>query len=137
MNTRGFSIESFVLWSISFIFAMLNLAIAAPMSPTENYARTVTADVAADNPRVLRLVYFMPNDREFDDEVIQNMKNWILTTQTFYAEQMEAHGYGRKTFQLETDAQGEPLIHRIIGKHPHDNYEIPLRGAVRNEVRFC
>ena len=77
----------------------------------------------------------MPNDRQFDDQVIQNMKNWILTTQTFYAEQMEAHGYGRKTFQLETDAQGEPIIHCVVGKHPHDNYEVPLRGAVTNEVR--
>ena len=134
MNTRGVTIEVSILWSVIFIIVMLNFAIAAPLPPTENYARTVTADVAVDNPRVLRLIYFMPNDRQFDDEVIQNMKNWILTTQTFYAEQMEAHGYGRKTFQLETDAQGEPIIHRIVGKHPYDNYQVPLRGAVRNEV---
>lgn len=124
MNTHSFTTKISILWSVLFIVVMPNFA----------YARTSTADVTADNSRVLRLVYFMPNDREFEDEVIQNMKNWILNTQTFYAEQMEAHGYGRKTFQLETDAQGEPIIHRIVGKQPYDNYEVPLRGAVRNEV---
>ena len=42
--------------------------------------------------------------------------------QTFFAEQMEAHGYGNKTFRVETDAQGEPMVHRVDGQHPDNHY---------------
>ena len=50
------------------------------------------------------------------------MKVVIRRVQTFYAEQMQAHGYGKKTFRFETDAQGEPLVHRVDGQHPDSHY---------------
>ena len=33
-----------------------------------------------------------------------------------------AHGYGRRTFRFETDAQGESLVHRVDGRHPNSHY---------------
>ena len=50
------------------------------------------------------------------------MKIAIRQIQTFYAEQMQAHGYGNKTFRFETDAQDEPLVHRVDGQHPDSHY---------------
>ena len=44
-------------------------------------------------------------------EVVDSMKVVIRRVQTFYAAQMEVHGYGRKTFRLESDTRDEPIVH--------------------------
>ena len=73
-------------------------------------------------PRTVRMIYFLPNDRPFRQEVVNSMKTAIRDAQTFYAEQMQAHGYGNKTFQFEIDDQGEPLVHRVDGQLPDSHY---------------
>ena len=45
--------------------------------------------------------------------------NWV---QTFYADQMEDHGYGRVTFRHETNADGDPLVRTVIGKFDDGHY---------------
>ena len=48
-----------------------------------------------------------------------DMKDEILNIQTFYAEQMEVHGYGLGNLpHVETDSQGEPIVHRVDGGSP-------------------
>ena len=90
--------------------------------PNRRYARSLAANLNVGEPRTVRMIYFLPNDRPYRADVVQRMKAEILTVQTFFAEQMEAHGYGRKTFRVETDAQGEPIVHRVDGKHPDSHY---------------
>ena len=68
------------------------------------------------------MIYFLPNDRPFRQEVVDSMKVTIRQIQTFYAEQMQAHGYGNKTFRFEIDTQGDPLVHRMDGQHPDSHY---------------
>ena len=86
-------------------------------------------------PRTVRMIYFLPNDLPFRADVIQNMKDAILKAQTFYADQMQVHGYGTKTFQFETDAKGEPKVHRVNGQHPFAHYDNTLGTAVLEELR--
>ena len=69
-------------------------------------------------PRTVRMIYFLPNDRRFRASVVDSMKRTIREIQTFYGEQMQAHGYGYKTFAFESDASGEPIVHRVDGQHP-------------------
>ena len=73
------------------------------------------AELNVGEPRTVRLIYFLPNDRPFRTEVVDSMKTGIREVQSFYAEQMQAHGYGNKTFGIETDDQGEPIVHRVDG----------------------
>ena len=73
-------------------------------------------------PRTVRLIYFLPNDRPFRQEVVDAMKAVIRHAQTFFAEQMLSHGYAETTFHFETDEQGEPLIHSVKGQHPGSFY---------------
>ena len=80
------------------------------------------ANLDVGEPRTVRMIYFLPNDRPYRAEVVQKIKDTILNVQTFYAEQMQAHGYGNITFRFETDAQGEPLVHRFDGRHPDSRY---------------
>ena len=74
-------------------------------------------------PRTVRMIYFLPNDRPYRPDIVQKMKDEIPVIQTFYAEQMGAHGYGNKTFRIETDSQGEPMVHRVDGQYPDRHYE--------------
>ncbi len=80
------------------------------------------ADLNVGEPRTVRLFYFLPNDRPFRPEVVQRMKEEILHIQAWYGEQMEAHGYGYKTFRVETDDDGDPVVHRVDGQHPDSHY---------------
>ena len=83
-------------------------------------AKRLALDVG--EPRTVRMIYFLPNDRPFRQEVVDSMKVVVRRAQTFYAEQMQAHGYGARTFRIETDAQGEPLVHRVDGRHSDSRY---------------
>ncbi len=65
--------------------------------------------------RIVRLIYFLPNDRSFNPDVADTMKARIHRIQTFFSQQMQAHGHGNKTFQYETDDQGDPVVHRVDG----------------------
>ena len=91
--------------------------------PNRRYARSTTANLDVGEPRTVRMIYFLPNDRPYRAEVVQRMKDEILNIQTFFAEQMGMHGYGETTFRVETDPQGEPMVHRVDGGHPDRHYE--------------
>ena len=85
------------------------------------YARTLE-NLNVGQPREVRLVYFLPKGRESRPEVMQRMKDEIRRLQTFFAEQMGAHGHGNQSFRVETDAEGEPIVHRADGEHPNSHY---------------
>ena len=89
-------------------------------------------DLNVGEPRTVRLFYFLPNDRTENPEVVAAMKTGIVELQTFFAEQMEAHGHGRKTFQLEADDQGEPIVHHVDGDYPDSHYS--TRGYTEGEI---
>ena len=71
---------------------------------------------------IVRLIYFLPRDRKPHQDIDAKMDTMIKEVQQFYADQMEAHGYGRKTFQFETDRHGNAVIHHIKGKFKDAHY---------------
>ena len=83
-------------------------------------------------PRTVRLFYFLPNDRPYRADVVESMKTGILEVQSFYAEQMAAHGHGNTTFNIETDAQGYPIVHRINADYGDSHYV--NRGYTEGEI---
>ena len=90
--------------------------------PNRRYARTFAANLDVGEPRTVRLVYFLPNDRPYRAEVVEQLKEEILDIQTFYSEAMQAHGYRDMTFQIESDAQGKPVVHRVDGQQSEIYY---------------
>ena len=93
-----------------------------------------TFNLNVGEPRTVRMIYFLPNDRPFRQEVVDSMKVTIRQIQTFFAEQMQAHGHGHKTFRFETDAEGEPMVHRVDGQYPDSHYLDDTVGTVFNEL---
>ena len=92
------------------------------------------ADRDVGEPRTVRMIYFLPNDRSYQAGVVDSMKTTIRRLQTFYAEQMQGHGHGEKTFRFETDDQGEPLVHRVDGQHPDSHYLDDTMATVLEEI---
>ena len=90
--------------------------------PVSRAAGKRLADLDAGEPRTIRMFYFLPNDRPFRGEVVQRIKDEMLRIQAWFGDQMEGHGYGNKTFRLETDDQGDPVVHRVDGRHSDSRY---------------
>ena len=98
-----------------------------------HYARS-RAELDVGNPRTVRLIYFLPNDRAFRGEEVQRIKDDIRRTRDFFAEQMEAHGNADTTFRFEADAEGEPIVHRVDGQHPESYYDSNAFDTILGEV---
>ena len=71
---------------------------------------------------IVRLVYFLPNDREPRQDIDAKIDKMLKRVQKFYADQMENYGYDRKTFRYETDPDGNAVVHHIVGKHDDAAY---------------
>ena len=71
---------------------------------------------------IVRLIYFLPSDRQPQLDIDAKMDRLIKDVQLFYAEQMETHGFGRKTFQFETDGRGNAVVHHVKGQFTDRHY---------------
>ncbi|MCG9126963.1 hypothetical protein JT359_05110 [Candidatus Poribacteria bacterium] len=71
---------------------------------------------------IVKLIYFLPNDRSPQPDIDQKINNMIKRCQTFYADQMENYGFGRKTFEYEADSNGDVVVHHVIGQHSDSHY---------------
>ena len=71
---------------------------------------------------IVRLVYFRPSDRPVRPNVDAEIDALIKKAQRFYADEMERHGFGRKTFQFEADANGNAVVHHVNGKFTEAYY---------------
>ena len=82
----------------------------------------------------VRVIYFLPWQQPPDPTVNTRFDNMVKDVQTLFADQMERHGYGRKTFTLETDAQGKTKVHRVDGQLDDKNY-LQYTWKVWQEIR--
>ena len=99
------------LYSVIILFAFVTL-FALPNS----FAQEVLSQPS------VRLVYFLPNDRPARPDRVSALRQLIKDAQQFYADEMQRHGFGRKTFTIETDKNGEPMVHHIDGKFTEEYY---------------
>ena len=83
---------------------------------------------------VVRAIYFIPKDREPDPNMYKGFDTLVKDVQQFYADQMEAHGFGRKTFTLETDESGKILVHRVKGEFDEAYYRDENFGNALIEI---
>ena len=86
-----------------------------------------------DSPPRVRIVYFLPNDHTPLLNIDAELRTLIKETQHFYADQMAIHGFGRKTFLLETDSNGNAVVHHVQGSGSAEDY-ISRSYSVTREV---
>ncbi len=77
---------------------------------------------AQDSRPIVRLIYFRASDTALRPNVDTEIDALIKKAQLFFADEMERHGFGRKTFQFETDASGNAVVHHTVGKFTYAHY---------------
>lgn len=83
---------------------------------------------------VVKLIYFLPSDRAPQPDISQKLDQLINNVQTFFANEMERHGFGRKTVSVEKNGDSTSKIYLIEGRTTEDYYFINTHKKVRNEV---
>ena len=103
--------------------------------PNRRYART-SANLDVGEPYTVRLIYFLPNDRQPRPGIDIELHGRIKGIQQYFADVMEYHGFGRKTFRFETDADGKAVAHHVRGRFSDAYYQNPSVGSwiVWNEI---
>ena len=93
------------------------------------------ADTTMAPVDTVRLIYFLPSDRTAQSNIDSKIDTLIKATQSAYADQMEEHGFGRKTFTYETDEDGDAVVHHITGDLTDAYYDSANKWEVWDEIR--
>ena len=114
-----------VLCSILTIFTFILLAFVP-----KSFAQGNTS-----SERMVRVVYFLPSDRRPQPDINTKLDTLIKDVQQFYADEMERHGFGRKTFRIETDRNGKALVHHVRGRFKDAHYQKSTDRKVYEETK--
>ena len=93
-----------------------------------------TANFSIGEPRIVRLVYFLPSDRAPQRDIDTKLDTLIGDVQQFYADEMERHGFEGKTFTFETDENGRAMVHHVDGQFTDSYYHQGTFGKVSKEI---
>ena len=88
-----------------------------------------TAD--AQLPFIVQTVYFKPTDAP---PAPKTLSQTMQDVQLLYLTEMERNGYGAKTFRLERNAAGDPIIHTVNGRHATAHYRATTYNSIRAEL---
>ena len=83
-------------------------------------------------PFIVKTIFFQPVDA--DHLADPKIRDLMEDTQEFYASEMDRHGFGRKTFDLERDKSGQMIIHHVEGKHQSHHYISNTWEKVRGDL---
>jgi len=84
---------------------------------------------------VLRVAYFIPNDRQPCADFTNRLDAVVKEVQEFYRKGMEANGHGPISFTPDRNADGSLNILLVHGKYPLQQYGRNDSGKVRSEVK--
>ena len=90
--------------------------------------------MSVGEPRTVRLIYFLPHERQSKPDIDTQMDTLIKEVQRSYADDMERHGFGRKTFKFETDVTGKAVVHHVDGQFTAEYYEHGTFSKVLGEI---
>ena len=127
-----FALIGLILSPLAVVYASSSPAERGPLCPpfdSEQWQRDRLrpagkrlAGLNVGEPRTVRLIYFLPKDRTPQQDIDAKMDELIKNVQLSYEEMMEYHGFGARTFALETDATGKAVVHHVKGKFNDEYY---------------
>ena len=96
---------------------------------------SVSAQDAAGVERTVRLVYFLPNDLDPQPKIDTRLNVLIKDVQQFFANEMERHGYGKKTFRFESDPNNTAIVHHVNGLRNEAYYRENITSVIWEELQ--
>ena len=97
----------------------------------ETHLQTAKQD---EQRAMVRFIYFVPKDRVPRRDMAAKIDTMIRDNQRFFAEQMDSHGHGGKTFTFETDATGKALVRQVSGRFDDEHYHEDVWRKVEQEI---
>ena len=82
----------------------------------------------------VRIFYVIPTDRQVQDDINSTLDGMIKDAQTLFAETMENHGFGNKTFTFESDSNGNAVVHHVNGKFNNAYYNNNAHTTAVDEI---
>ena len=83
---------------------------------------------------IVRLIYFLPSDRAAQPDITEKLDKLIKEVQQFYADQMEQHGFGKKTFTLGKNEDGSAKVYLVEGQYTDRYYLKETSQKIRKEI---
>lgn len=112
-----------VLFTITFITFLMMACLMNGFSQEE-----------AEPERMVRVVYFLPKNSQAQPNINAKLDTWIKNVQKLYADGIKFHGFGKKTFRLETDTNGKAVIHHFHGQSGEKHYHQGTFSKVIKEI---
>ena len=122
-------------------FLILILGTAACAAETDSAIVTDAVKILdswhADQPkpgaRKLHIICWRPNDRDYCKDYRQRLTRIMKHIQAFYRDEMERMGFGKRTFQLNFDADGLLVVHLAKGDSEFADYKKPEGQRVKKD----
>lgn len=107
------------------------------IKPKVTAARAILDRWTSENPlqgkRQLHIILWTPNDREPAPQYRERLTAIMLDIQSFYANEMERIGFGRRTINLDLDDKKMLNIHVVRGRKPYAAYHGDSGSEIRTE----
>ena len=112
--------------------AETNLELARRATETLNAFHEKTP-LDRESSRKLHVAYWTPLDREPANDYVARLSRVLKHIQHFYADQMEANGFGRRTIGLDLRDNGDVRIHLVKGRGNTSEYGKASGSKIRQE----
>ena len=86
-------------------------------------------------PNVVVPIYFLPTNRLPQTDIPEKIDKILRDVQTFFADEMERHGYGRKSFEFEKNSNGSAKVYLFEGKTADEYYHKYTNSRVMKEIK--
>lgn len=120
-----------------FNLAIVSLSPCRAGSPEAAAALAILDPWHADQPepgeRTLHVVAWRSQDRGFAADHRARLQRIMEDIREFYADEMERHGFGRRTIRLAYDDSGDLVVHEVTGAGRHADYGKPDGQKIREE----
>ncbi|RKU16229.1 hypothetical protein C6501_05765 [Candidatus Poribacteria bacterium] len=80
-------------------------------------------ELSTNQNDVVKLIFLLPEGKEIPPNLTVKLDKSVREAQDFYADEMERHGFGRKTFSFETDENGKAKVY-LIKEDNTKNYDL-------------
>ncbi len=89
----------------------------------------------SNTPNVVVPIYFLPTNRLPKADIPEKIDKILRDVQTFFADEMERHGYGRKSFEFEKNSNGSAKVYLFEGNTADEYYHKNTNSRVMKEIK--
>lgn len=80
-------------------------------------------------------IYFLPTNRLPQADIPEKIDKILRDLQTFFADEIQRHGFGRKTFDFEKNSEGLAKVYLFEGKTTDEYYDKYTSSRVLDEIK--